>query len=98
GARPTRAPYTTLFRSEQGVQALLAAVRSTLGGLDVLVNNAGTMLGRVPAEEVTPEHYGRVLDLNARSVVLLSAGAIPLLRESDRSEEHTSELQSRENL
>lgn len=48
----------------------------------MLINNAGTMLGRVPAESVTAEHYARVADLNARSVVLLCGGAIPLLRQS----------------
>ncbi|SMF18810.1 3-oxoacyl-[acyl-carrier protein] reductase/hypothetical protein [Tistlia consotensis] len=66
----------------EGAGTLLATLRETLGGLDVLVNNAGTMLGRVPAEAVDAAHYARVLDLNARSVVLLSAGALPLLRES----------------
>lgn len=65
----------------EGAEALLRSAE-TLGGLDVLVNNAGTMLGRVPAEAATAEHFARVLDLNARSVVLLTAGAIPLLRGS----------------
>ncbi|SMH43433.1 SDR family NAD(P)-dependent oxidoreductase [Azospirillum agricola] len=39
-----------------------------LGGLDGIVNNAGGMLGRVPTTQVTPEHFDRVLDLNAKSV------------------------------
>ncbi len=65
-----------------GVEALLAEVHRRLGGLDVLVNNAGTMLGRVPADAVDEAHYARVLDLNARSVVLLSGGAVPMLREA----------------
>lgn len=68
--------------SEDGANRLLERVREALGGLDLLVNNAGTMLGRVAAEAATAEHYARVLDLNARSAVLLCAGAIPLLRES----------------
>lgn len=65
------------------VPALLETVEARLGGLDILVNNAGTMLGRVPAQEMSVAHYAAVTDLNARSVVLLCAGAIPLLRQSD---------------
>ncbi|MGP1254938.1 MAG: SDR family NAD(P)-dependent oxidoreductase [Kiloniellales bacterium] len=61
---------------------LMETAAETLGGLDLLVNNAGTMLGRKPAEEMTAAHYDAVTDLNARSVVLLSAAAIPLLRKS----------------
>ena len=62
---------------------LIETAAGTLGGLDLLINNAGTMLGRKPAEDMTAAHYDAVTDLNARSVVLLSAAAIPLLRKSD---------------
>ncbi len=48
----------------------------------MLVNNAGTMLGRVPADEMSAAHYHKVSDLNARSVVLLTSLLLPLLRKS----------------
>ncbi|MEX0759915.1 MAG: SDR family NAD(P)-dependent oxidoreductase [Tistlia sp.] len=86
GLTPEAAARLTLtagdLAEEGGAESLLAELRAALGGLDLLVNNAGTMLGRVAAEAVTAEHYARVLDLNGSSAVLLSAGAIPLLRES----------------
>lgn len=39
-----------------------------MGGLDGLINNAGAMLGRVPTTQASPEHFDRVVNLNARSV------------------------------
>jgi len=48
--------------------------------IDILINNAGTMLGRVATSEMTSEHYHRVTDLNARSVVMMTTAALPLLQ------------------
>lgn len=56
---------------------------AALGGLDGLINNAGGMLGRVPTTEVTPEHFDRVLDLNAKSVWETSIAAHAHLVEAD---------------
>ncbi len=67
---------------EAAAQKLLETAEARLGGLDILINNAGTMLGRVPAQEMSAAHYAAVTDLNARAVVLLCSGAIPLLRQS----------------
>ncbi|MCX8502882.1 MAG: SDR family NAD(P)-dependent oxidoreductase, partial [Beijerinckiaceae bacterium] len=39
------------------------------GRLDILINNAGGMLGRKMLPDITDEHYDRVLDLNIRSVI-----------------------------
>ena len=62
--------------SERVVEEAAAA----LGGLDGLVNNAGGMLGRVPTAEMTDEHYRRVMDLNARSVLAATRAAHPWLK------------------
>lgn len=56
------------------------AVAERFGRLDGLVNNAGSMLGRVPYAELTDEHYDAVMDLNARSVIAASRAAIPFLK------------------
>lgn len=48
-----------------------------LGGLDVLINNAGDMLGRVGLAEMDDDQYDRVMDLNVRSVVMASRAALP---------------------
>ncbi len=51
-----------------------------LGGLDGLVNNAGGMLGRLPTSDMTDEHYERVMNLNARSVLAATRAAHPHLK------------------
>ena len=51
-----------------------------LGGLDVLVNNAGSLVERAQLERVDDDLYDRVLDLNVRSVIMASQAAIPHLR------------------
>lgn len=73
----------------QGDFAVMADVRrvvadavAALGGLDVLVNNAGHMLGRVPLADMSDEAVDRIFDLNARSVVAACRTALPALTES----------------
>ncbi len=53
---------------------------STLGGLDGLINNAGSLLGRKAFTDLSDEHYDAVMDLNARSVFAACRAAIPLLK------------------
>jgi 3-oxoacyl-[acyl-carrier protein] reductase len=53
-----------------------------LGGLDVLINNAGALVKRAPLAEVDDDLYDRVLDLNVRSVVVASQAAVPYLKDS----------------
>jgi len=55
----------------------------TLGAIDILINNAGTMLGRVATSAMTAEHYHRVTDLNARSVVMMTTATLPWLQKSN---------------
>lgn len=50
------------------------------GGLDVLINNAGAMLGRVRVFDMSPEHFDRVVNLNARSVYSTCHAALPVFR------------------
>ena len=63
-----------------GIDALTENINQRFERVDVLINNAGTMLGRVALSDMTAEHYSRVTDLNARSVVLLTTALLPLLK------------------
>ncbi|MGY2463809.1 SDR family NAD(P)-dependent oxidoreductase [Vreelandella sulfidaeris] len=51
-----------------------------LGGLDLLINNAGDMLGRVGLDAMDDDQYDRVMDLNVRSVIMASRAALPHFR------------------
>ncbi len=53
-----------------------------LGGLDVLVNNAGGMVKRVPVADIDDAIFDEIVDLNVRSLVVAAAAAVPHLRKS----------------
>jgi NAD(P)-dependent dehydrogenase (short-subunit alcohol dehydrogenase family) len=59
-----------LSKPEQ-VPALVEAVSAHFGGIQILVNNAGTSWG-APAEDYPLEAWNKVMTLNATSVFLLS--------------------------
>lgn len=62
------------------VRRIVDDAATALGGLDGIVNNAGGMLGRLPFIDISDEHYDRVMDLNARSVLVACQAATPHLK------------------
>jgi len=50
------------------------------GRLDILINNAGIVIPRVPIDERTVEEWDRVMAVNARGVFLGTKHAIPAMR------------------
>jgi 3-oxoacyl-[acyl-carrier protein] reductase len=71
-------------RSED-VDALARAAVERFGGIDVLVNAAGiTGPIETPAQEVTPEEFREVLEVNLVGSFLCCRGAIPYLIERGR--------------
>ncbi len=52
------------------------------GRLDVLVNNAGGLVQRVPIEQVSDEMFDKVLHLNVRSALTCIAAAVPHMRKA----------------
>jgi NAD(P)-dependent dehydrogenase (short-subunit alcohol dehydrogenase family) len=55
----------------------------TLGGLDVLVNNAGIAGPTGPVEEIAPEAWDRTLQVNITGQFNCARLAVPHLRDSD---------------
>jgi 3-oxoacyl-[acyl-carrier protein] reductase len=68
------------FAKPGAAREVVAAAAARMGRLDVLVNNAGGLVRRVPAAEVTDAFFDAVMDLNVRSLVMACAAAVPHLR------------------
>jgi len=62
------------------VTRIVAEAVAAYGRIDVLINNAGGMLGRVRIEDYTEDYLGRVLALNVTQVALFMHEVIPLMR------------------
>lgn len=63
----------------EGVAATIAAVKSKLGGLDVLINNAG--YGEFDRlEDLTWEGFQRVFTTNVYGPAMLASGLVPMLK------------------
>lgn len=60
--------------------AFVDFVKANTGKVDVLVNNAGTMFGRFPADSLTDEQYEDIVQLNQHAVVKITRGLLPLLK------------------
>jgi 3-oxoacyl-[acyl-carrier protein] reductase len=52
----------------------------TLGRIDILINNAGALVQRVPIEEMTDELFDHVVYLNVRSAMMCTAAAVSHMR------------------
>lgn len=63
------------------VQSLLDAAVGYLGGLDILVTNAGHLVQRCPIEAMEVSLWHQIIDVNATSTFLTCRAAIPALRE-----------------
>ncbi len=86
GASATAASIGPAARAIQGdvtkAQDINTAVQAavTFGGkLDIVVNNAGWTHKNKPMLEVTEEEFGRVYDINVRSIFHMSRAVVPMM-------------------
>lgn len=63
-------------------EALVSKFVQHFGGLDVLINNAGGLVGRRGLEVLDDSFYEQVMDLNVRSALMMTRFSIPHLRAS----------------
>jgi NAD(P)-dependent dehydrogenase (short-subunit alcohol dehydrogenase family) len=66
-------------RASEECEALIAHAVEELGGVDVLVNNAGVGLFK-PVEETTPEEFRAVIETNLFGVFYCCRAAIPEMK------------------
>ena len=64
------------------VDALVTRAVEFLGGLDIVVCNAGHLVGRQTVEEMGDEHFDAVVSVNLGSTFRTARAAIPHLRSS----------------
>lgn len=64
----------------QTVQRMAREVEEHFGRIDVLVNNAGSLVGRKSLAEMEEEHWDRVMDINLKSVYLCSQAVLGLMK------------------
>ena len=62
------------------IQAMVDGAVSALGGLDVVVNNAGWTYRNQPSLDVAEEEFDRVFAINVKSVFLMAKSAYPVLK------------------
>src|SRR5687767_13071429 len=67
---------------DNAVRAMLQEVDDTFGGLEVLINNAGTTVATPPKDmdAVTVEEWDRVFAVNVRGLFLVTRAAVSLLK------------------
>src|SRR5580700_4799636 len=58
---------------------IVAEAAAFLGGIDILINNAGTLVAKHPTAEATDEFWGEVMSLNLGSMRRVTRAALPHL-------------------
>ncbi|NEM99440.1 SDR family oxidoreductase [Pontibacter burrus] len=64
------------------VEAMVAFGAQALGGLDVLVNNAGISGPTSPVEEIDPDEWEKVMQVDINGTFYVTRSAIPFLKKS----------------
>ena len=64
----------------QEIDAALSQMLGPVASIDILVNNAGYLGDPLPVEQVSPENWQRVFDVNLTSVFLTSRKVIPTMK------------------
>jgi NAD(P)-dependent dehydrogenase (short-subunit alcohol dehydrogenase family) len=76
-------PHAADVADPDSVAALFAAVKARFDRLDLLFNNAGTGAPPVPLEDLSFDHWKRVLDANLTGAFLCTQAAFRLMKDQD---------------
>jgi len=70
---------------DAAVRAMLRQVEDAFGGLEALINNAGTTISTPPKEleAVSVEDWDRIFAVNVRGLFLVTRASVPLLKRGE---------------
>lgn len=77
------ADFLRVDLAHEGELRALATWVRRLGGVDLLINNAGAYLGGVTTWETPPDSWNRLLAVNLRAPFLLCRACVPLMRKQN---------------
>jgi len=70
---------------EADANAMVEKAVKAFGGLDILINNAGSLVARRMLNEMEAEFWQKVMDINLTSMMFVTKAAAPYLGENENS-------------
>ena len=70
---------------EADANTMLEKTVAAFGGLDILINNAGSLVARKRLGEIETEFWRKVMDINLTSMMYVTRAAAPYLAKNDNS-------------
>lgn len=70
---------------EDDANALVEKTIAAFGGLNILINNAGSLVARRMLNEMETEFWHKVMDINLTSMMFVTRAAAPYLGKNDNS-------------
>ncbi|MBT8316886.1 MAG: 3-oxoacyl-ACP reductase FabG [Lutibacter sp.] len=71
--------------NEADANAIVDKTIEALGGLNILINNAGSLVARKMLHEMKTEFWNKVMDINLTSMMFVTRAAAPYLAKNDNS-------------
>lgn len=75
-------PLQADLTDPEAAKALVEQTAEALGGIDILINNAGSLVERRTLDECEPDFVQHLLKLNLESAIQVTRACAPYLRES----------------
>tara|TARA_R110002012_G_scaffold57156_1_gene147193 strand:- start:893 stop:1417 length:525 start_codon:yes stop_codon:yes gene_type:complete len=71
--------------NETDANALIEQTVAALGSIDILINNAGSLVARRSLNDMDAEFWHKVMDINLTSMMFVTRAAAPYLAKNDNS-------------
>ena len=71
--------------NEVDANVLIEKAIAALGGLDILINNAGSLVARKKLNDIDTEFWHKVMDINLTSMLFVTRAAAPYLTKNKNS-------------